>query len=96
MTPAIASDDHLLLSERSDQWGLHSIGAGNNPTNARLAALIRSTGVGGGAIDYDLDGFPDLLMMNAGGTMLKADSMPNDLMRNTGETFVRVSDLRRR
>ncbi len=90
--PAIASVDHLRLSEQSAQWGLDSIGAGNNPTNARLAALIRSTGVGGGAIDYDLNGFPDLLMMNAGGTMLKADSMPNDLMRNVGETFVRASD----
>ncbi|QEG00952.1 ASPIC and UnbV [Stieleria maiorica] len=90
VVPAIAIDDHLRLSERSDRWGLTSVGQGNNPTNARLAALIRSTGVGGGAIDYDLDGFPDLMIMNAGGTMLQNDSMPNELMRNLGNRMVHV------
>ncbi len=92
VVPLIAAHDHLRMTNSSDQWGLKSIGEGNNPTNAKLAALIRSTGVGGGAIDYDLDGLPDLLMMNAGGTMLKSDSKPNDLMRNVGTRFVRVSN----
>ena len=93
LIPSVATSDHLRMSEQSDRWGLRSIGEGNNPNDARLAALIRSTGVGGGAIDYDLDGLPDLLLMNAGGTMLKADSMPNELMRNVGNTFVRVSQI---
>jgi tetratricopeptide (TPR) repeat protein len=92
VVPALASVDHLRLSEQSEAWGLLSVGQGNNPTNARLAALIRSTGVGGGAIDYDLDGLADLLMVNAGGTMLEADSMPNELLRNLGDSFFRVSD----
>lgn len=89
--PSITTHDHLILDEQAVQWGLVGVGEGNNPTDARLAALIRSTGVGGGAIDYDLDGFPDLLMMNAGGTMLKDDSAPNELMRNLGQTFTDVS-----
>ena len=84
---SVASQEHLRMSELSDRWGLRSIGEGNNPTDPRLGALIRSTGVGGGAIDFDLDGLPDLLVMNAGGTMLQLDSMPNELMRNIGDQF---------
>lgn len=90
--PAVTSHDHIHMSDRSDQWGLHSVGDGNDPSDPRVAPLIRSTGVGGGTIDYDLDGLPDLVVMNAGGTMLKSDSQPNELMRNTGVRFVRVSD----
>jgi tetratricopeptide (TPR) repeat protein len=90
--PAVTSHDHIHMTERSEQWGLHSIGDGNDPSDPRLAPLIRSTGVGGGAIDYDLDGLPDIVVMNAGGTMLKSDSQANELMRNVGATFVRVSD----
>lgn len=85
---AVASTSHYKMREQSVAWGLESVGAKNNPTNARLAALIRSTGVGGGAIDFDADGRPDLMMMSAGGTMLKNDSMPNALLRNLGDRFV--------
>lgn len=91
VTPAIATADHLKLSEESSQWGLAGIGGKNNPSDARLAALIRSTGVGGGAIDFDLDGWQDVLVMSAGGTALKTDSMPNDLMRNLGGRFEKVT-----
>ncbi|MCA9137026.1 MAG: VCBS repeat-containing protein [Planctomycetales bacterium] len=90
--PSVSTHDHLRMVESADQWGLAGVGQGNNPSNARLAALIRSTGVGGGAIDYDLDGLPDLLMMNSGGTMLKQDSASNELMRNLGQVFVDVSE----
>ena len=64
--PAVSSHDHIHMTQRSEQWGLHSIGDGNDPSDPRLAPLIRSTGVGGGAIDYDLDGLPDIVVMNAG------------------------------
>jgi tetratricopeptide (TPR) repeat protein len=92
VVPVVASVGHLRLREESDQWGLKSIGAKNNPTDAHLGPLIRSTGVGGGAIDYDLDGRADALVMGAGGTMLKTDSFPNELMRNLGKAFVRVTN----
>ncbi|WP_218933694.1 CRTAC1 family protein [Rubripirellula lacrimiformis] len=90
--PENLSTEHLQLVEQSDQWGLTGIGANNNPGDAKLAALIRSTGAGGGAIDYDLDGYCDFVVMNAGGTMLELDSMPNDLMRNVGHRFTKVTD----
>ncbi len=91
--PSIAKSDHLRLSEEADQWGLAGVGAKNNPTDARLAALVRSTGVGGGVIDYDLDGWPDIVVMGAGGTMLLQDSMSNELLRNTGDRFEKVTAL---
>ncbi|MCO8122298.1 FG-GAP-like repeat-containing protein [Stieleria sp. TO1_6] len=90
IVPALASTNHLRLSEQSELWGLHAIGQGNTPTKADQMLLVRSTGVGGGAIDFDLDGRPDLVVMNAGGQMLAQDSMPNELLRNLGDRFVRV------
>ena len=77
--PEIEATDHIRLAERSNQWGLEGIGAGNFVSEARLGPLIRSTGVGGGAIDYDLDGRPDLVVIGAGGTMMQRDSKPNEL-----------------
>ena len=88
--PAIAATDHLRMTDESEAWGLSGIGAGNNPADARLAALIRSTGVGGGTIDYDLDGWPDLIVMGAGGEMLKANSKPTELLRHLGHRFVEI------
>lgn len=90
--PKLLSTEHLRFVEQSDQWGLASIGANNSPMDVRLASLVRSTGTGGGAIDYDLDGCCDFVVMNAGGTMLEQDSMPNDLMRNLGGRFAKVTD----
>lgn len=90
--PKKLSTEHLRFVEQSDRWGLQAIGANNNPIDVRLAALIRSTGAGGGAIDYDLDGFCDFIVMNAGGTMLERDSVPNDFMRNLGQRFTKVTD----
>ncbi len=90
--PSVASHDHIRMTEQSDRWGLKTIGDGNDPSDPRLAPLIRSTGAGGGAIDYDLDGLPDLVVINAGGTMLETDSQPNELMRNVGDSFHRVSE----
>ncbi|MGI9470919.1 MAG: FG-GAP-like repeat-containing protein [Rubripirellula sp.] len=91
VVPTIEGTSHLRLEEVSDAWGITGIGANNNPTDARLAAIIRSTGVGGGVIDYDLDGLPDTVVMGAGGTMQKRDSQNNDLLRNVGGRFERVT-----
>ncbi|WP_197454234.1 FG-GAP-like repeat-containing protein [Stieleria varia] len=93
IAPRLASHDHLLMRDESETWQLDGVGAKNNPDNAKLAALIRSTGVGGGAIDFDLDGWPDALVMGAGGTMLKSDSMANELLRNLGDRFIKVTAM---
>ncbi len=93
VVPVRTPTDHLWLSQESDRWGLTGIGANSNPAGPRSAAIIRFAGVGGGAIDYDLDGLPDLLVMEAGGEMLKQNSMPNDLMRNRGDRFLKVTQF---
>ncbi len=87
-----SSSEHLRLAEESDAWGIAGVGNKNSPDDARLAPLIRSTGVGGGTIDYDLDGWSDVLLMAAGGTMLKSDSMPNELYRNLGDRLINVRE----
>ena len=93
LKPASASTESLRLTERSLNWGLEGYGADNSPDEAKLAPLIRSTGVGGGSIDIDLDGRPDLMIMNAAGSMLKLDSKPNNLLRNVGGHFTDISKV---
>ncbi len=93
VAPLVESTHHLRMSEESDRWGLDSVGANNNPSDPKTSPLVRSTGVGGGAIDYDLDGRADAIVMGAGGTILKSDSFPNELLRNQGTSFDRVTDL---
>ena len=93
IVPNLAGTEHLRLEEQSIAWGLRDIASNNNPTDARLAAIIRSTGVGGGAIDYDLDGLPDIMVMGAGGTMQKRDSQLNQLLRNMGTSFEEIGEM---
>ena len=89
--PKIASAEQVEMKEETESWGLASVGADNNRGDASLAPLIRSTGVGGGVIDYDLDGLPDIIVMGAGGTMLEQDSKPNELLRNVEGRFLKVT-----
>ncbi len=91
-TPSLDSDQTMRLVDASKRWGLSEIGANSNPSDPRLAALIRSTGVGGGAIDFDMDGFADTIVMGAGGSMHALDSMPNQLLRNLGNHFIPVTE----
>ncbi|MCC9602499.1 FG-GAP-like repeat-containing protein [Stieleria sp. JC731] len=92
LVPNQTSHDHVRLVESGIAWNLSGVGDQNDPSDPKLAPLIRSTGAGGGAIDFDLDGLCDLAVINAGGTMLQADSHPNSLHRNTGKQFTDVSD----
>ncbi|MGB7347076.1 MAG: FG-GAP-like repeat-containing protein, partial [Pirellulaceae bacterium] len=86
--PKVATADHIRFSHESNSWGLGGVGGGNNPSNDQLKALARTTGVGGGAIDFDLDGLIDIIVRGAGGTILKEDSQPTVLMRNLGTKLV--------
>lgn len=90
VVPDAVTHGHVQFSEQSTPWGLIGVGAGNTPTSPKLAELTRSTGIGGGAIDYDLDGLPDQIVMNAGGVMLQQNSQPNTLLRNLGSSFVPI------
>ena len=91
IVPQITTHDHLLLSEQSSDWGLAGVGANNNPADGSQVTLSQTTGSGGGAIDFDLDGRPDLLIVNAAGRILATDSTSNELLRNLGTTFLPVS-----
>jgi tetratricopeptide (TPR) repeat protein len=91
IVPTVATTDHLRLSEESLAWGLEGIGANNDLTDPRRSPLVRSIGVGGGAIDYDLDGRADAVVMGAGGNIRQSDSFPNELLRNLGNRLSRVS-----
>ncbi|OYP37963.1 hypothetical protein CGZ80_03830 [Rhodopirellula sp. MGV] len=90
--PERTTHDHIQFVERGSEWGLDGVGNKNDPSDPKLAPLIRSTGAGGGAIDFDLDGSVDIAVINAGGTMMKLDSMPNQLLRNVGARFESVGD----
>ncbi|MCS7465786.1 FG-GAP-like repeat-containing protein [Stieleria sp. ICT_E10.1] len=81
----------IRLGDESGRWGLTGLGADSDPDDDRRGALTRSTGVGGGAIDYDLDGWSDVVVMGAGGEMLQSDSHPNELLRNDGDRLLPVS-----
>ncbi|QDT11288.1 ASPIC and UnbV [Planctomycetes bacterium K23_9] len=89
--PTITTHDHLRLVDETQRWNLAGLGAKSIPGDATLAPLIRTLGVGGGTIDYDLDGWPDAVIMGAGGTLMQSDSAPNELMRNLGQQFANVT-----
>ncbi|WP_372894534.1 FG-GAP-like repeat-containing protein, partial [Stieleria sp.] len=89
--PSASPNVAIRLRDESDRWGLTGMGAGSDPDDGRRGALTRSTGVGGGAIDYDLDGWSDVVVMGAGGEMLQSDSHPNQLLRNNGDRLLPVS-----
>lgn len=90
--PELVTTHHIRFSDESDLWGLAGLGADNDQGDPSQTPLTRSTGVGGGALDYDLDGRADVLLMGAGGSMLENDSAPDTLLRNYGDRFVQVTD----
>lgn len=93
VVPSIATSKHLRMSDETGRWQLSVPGGVASREEATAGPLIRSTGVGGGTIDFDLDGRGDVLAVGAGGTMLKSDSNPNQLLRNLGDRFVLVTGV---
>ncbi|TWU47648.1 ASPIC and UnbV [Rubripirellula tenax] len=53
--------------------------------------IFKTLGCGGGAIDFDLDGWSDLYLAAAGGTPPHRDSNSNSLWRNQNGSFVDVT-----
>ena len=90
LLPVKQSSDHIRYSDQADRWQLSGIGLKSNPRGEPFT-VIRTTGVGAGAIDYDLDGSPDILVVGGGGSIGQQNSQPNELMRNVGARFRSVT-----
>ena len=86
LLPSTPTSDHIQYSDRADEWGLAGVGAKSNPHNEPVT-VIRTTGVGAGVIDYELDGNTDILTVGGGGTINQQDSQLNQLLRNLGTEF---------
>ncbi|GAA5505764.1 FG-GAP-like repeat-containing protein [Novipirellula caenicola] len=76
------------LSDVAGNVGLTFFGRTRDDLDKPGIPLYATLGCGGGTLDYDLDGWPDLMLMAAGGTPPQLDSQPNALFRNIGGRFI--------
>lgn len=82
----------LRLVNQAKERGLDFFGRTSDQLQDPGIMLYQTLGCGGGAIDYDLDGWSDLYLMAAGGSPSKGDSANNALMRNVQGRFSNVTD----
>ena len=79
------------LIDEADQWGLDFHGRTAEGLDQPGILLSNSMGCGGGALDYNLDGLPDLILRDAGGQPGQSNSRPGALMSNVGGRLVNVT-----
>ena len=66
----------------------------NKSVSEKGGLTIYQSGAGGaGVIDFDLDGWPDLLLTSVDGNPMRNDSSPNHLFRNHGGKFSDVTGV---
>nr|WP_144059601.1 FG-GAP-like repeat-containing protein [Rhodopirellula sallentina] len=83
--------ERLRLKNEANERSLTFFGRTADDLDRPGVMHYQTLGCGGGAIDYNLDGWPDLYFAAAGGTPPNRDSSPNALWINRGGTFVDVS-----
>lgn len=81
----------IMLTDEAAQRGLNFFGRTRRDPENLNTMLHETLGCGGGVIDYDHDGWPDLYLLAAGGTPPHADSSPNALMRNLSGRFLETT-----
>ncbi len=80
------------LDDESAERGVTFLAATGRELDVPGIMLYETLGCGGGAIDFDLDGWSDLYLATAGGTPPHRDSPPNALMRNQQGFFVNFTE----
>jgi tetratricopeptide (TPR) repeat protein len=84
----LSSRSDIKLRDEAQTRSLQHVCAINKPAGQESGLMIHQSGAGGaGAIDFDLDGWPDLYLTVMDGTPNHADSQPNRLHRNLAGTF---------
>lgn len=83
----------FVLLDEAKRRGLSFFGRTGNDLNQPGIGLHQTLGCGGGTLDFDLDGWPDLYLSAAGGKPPKNDSEPNALWRNLEGQFVHVAEV---
>ncbi|MEO1529609.1 MAG: FG-GAP-like repeat-containing protein, partial [Planctomycetota bacterium] len=81
---------HWKMEDRAESRGLQFFGRTGDNLDQPGVMLFQTLGCGGGTIDFDRDGWPDLYLAAAGGTPPEQDSAPNALFRNLGGRFVNI------
>jgi len=81
----------IILIDEAKQRNLSFFGRPADHLERAGVMLYQTTGCGGGAIDFDLDGWADLYLVTAGGTPPLRDSTANALFRNQSGTFLDVT-----
>lgn len=85
--------ERLRLSNQASQRELVFRGHTGEKLDEAGIMLHQTLGCGGGAIDFDLDGWSDLYLISAGGSPSQQNSDGNALMRNLSGVFQSVSIL---
>ncbi len=81
------------LHNEANERGLRFFGRTGDNVVGPGVPFFQTLGCGGGALDYDLDGWTDLYLVSAGGTPPNQDSASNSLMRNLAGQFDDVTAL---
>ena len=87
-----ADDARFELRDEAVRRGVEFYGRIGATVAGPHVLLSETVGCGGGAIDFDSDGWPDVVLMAAGGTFGGRDSDPNALFRNLNGTFELVTN----
>jgi len=90
---AMESITAIHFVDAAAEVGLYHVCKIKNPVDPESGVWIYQTGAGGAAaIDYDLDGWPDVCLSAMDGTPLQSDSSPNRLYRNLSGKFLDVTE----
>ncbi|MBB3206904.1 tetratricopeptide (TPR) repeat protein [Rhodopirellula rubra] len=88
-----SSTARINLVDQADASGLQFFGRTSDHLDQPGVMHYQTLGCGGGAIDFDLDGWSDLYLAAAGGTPPYRESDANALWRNLDGTFADVTGV---